>query len=310
MTYVRVEVGKSISNVTGNKNSYHKVTIVFTFHFSIMDDTSKTFETGEIAEIGESNKTLREFIGFFRDLIIILLVVLFIRWFFVTPFRINGSSMEESYHDKEYIIVDKFSYLNLPITYGDTTSQSGNLWKRISDTTLRNIPIHIGDPVRGDVVVITPHVDKQREYYIKRVVALPGDIIRFEDGNVFIKKTNSEKFIMLSEKYLSIANSGQTRLPEHVEGNQFLIPEWYYWVMWDNRNNSADSRSCFRNCIGTEVTAHFIKRKDIVGKVLLNLGYYNIFGDGWLLSGQKWTWTHPPRFLSHPRNAQYTELGE
>lgn len=50
-----------------------------------------------------------------------------------------------------------------------------------------SIPIHIGDPVRGDVVVIKPHVDKNREHYIKRVIALPGDIIKFESGSVFIK---------------------------------------------------------------------------------------------------------------------------
>lgn len=81
--------------------------------------------------------------------------------------------MEESYHDKEYIIVDKFSYLDLPVTYETTTGQDENLWTKISETVLQNIPIHIGNPVRGDVVVITPHVDKQREYYIKRVIGLP-----------------------------------------------------------------------------------------------------------------------------------------
>jgi signal peptidase I len=47
--------------------------------------------------------------------------------------------------------------------------------------------------------VITPHVDRQREYYIKRVIALPGETIRFEDGNVFIKKVGTEKFIQINE---------------------------------------------------------------------------------------------------------------
>ena len=105
--------------------------------------------------------------------------------------------MQESYHDKEYIIVDKFSYLDLPVTYGKTVGQIEGLWTKITDSILQKIPLHIGDPVRGDVVVITPHVDKQREYYIKRILGLPGDIIRFEDGNVFIKKPNSEKFIQI-----------------------------------------------------------------------------------------------------------------
>ncbi len=268
------------------------------------DNIEPAFETENITE---GNKTLKEFISFLRDLVVILLVVLFVRSFFVTPFRINGSSMETSYHDKEYIIVDKFSYLNFRSTY---ESGSGNIWDTSTAWILRNIGIHIWDPIRGDVVVITPHVDRQREYYIKRVIALPGETIRFEDGNVFIKKVGTEKFIQINEPYLSLANSGNTRLPDHVETNQFTIPEWYYWVMGDNRNNSADSRSCFRNCIGTMTSAHFIKRKDIVWKVLLNLGYYNIFDEWGLLQNGKITWTHPPRFLSHPRSAHYSELGE
>ena len=71
--------------------------------------------------------------------------------------------------------------------------------------------------MRGDVVVITPHVDRSREYYIKRVIALPGDTIRFSSGAVYIKENASEKFIELYEPYLSLANSGHTYLPEYVE---------------------------------------------------------------------------------------------
>jgi signal peptidase I len=51
----------------------------------------------------------------------------------------------------------------------------------------QKIPIHIGDPIRGDVVVIKPHVDKTREHYIKRIIALPGDIIKFESGSVYVQ---------------------------------------------------------------------------------------------------------------------------
>jgi signal peptidase I len=138
--------------------------------------------------------------------------------------------MEMSYHDKEYIIVDKFSYLNLPVTFAETSPNTG-MWNKMSSTLLKNIPLHIGDPVRGDVVVITPHVDRQKEYYIKRVLAEPGDTILFQDGEVLIKKPGNEKFVQIKESYLSSVNIGQTRLPENVKTNQFLIPEGYYWVM-------------------------------------------------------------------------------
>ena len=78
----------------------------------------------ETETLEDSNKTLQEFIAFLRDLVIIFLIVITIRVFIVTPFRINGSSMETSYHDKEYIIVDKFSYLNMPVLFDGAPSQA------------------------------------------------------------------------------------------------------------------------------------------------------------------------------------------
>lgn len=121
------------------------------------------------SELEEVNSTFSEFITFLRDFIVILMIVFFIRTFVITPFQINGQSMEGSYHDKEFILVDKFSYLDFAQDVGDTTDSVWNSFLNI----WQKIPIHIGDPVRGDVVVIKPHVDKIREHYIKRVIALP-----------------------------------------------------------------------------------------------------------------------------------------
>jgi len=73
------------------------------------------------------------------------------------------------------------------------------MWKKIA--------IHIGDPIRGDVVVIKPHVDKVREHYIKRVIALPGDAIKFESGSVYIRVTGDDSFVQLQEPYLTLSNS-------------------------------------------------------------------------------------------------------
>lgn len=109
-----------------------------------MSDTPEIFET---VELDEGNKTIRELISFFRDLVIILIIVLFIRMFLVTPFQINGSSMETSYHNGEYILVDKFSYLNLPVSYSSDGSGEG-LLINIEKFILSNIPVHVGDPLR------------------------------------------------------------------------------------------------------------------------------------------------------------------
>jgi len=68
-----------------------------------------TEETTPIREIPteESSKTpFHEVI----DIIIILVVVIFVRTYIAAPFQISGSSMEESYHDREFILVNKFSY--------------------------------------------------------------------------------------------------------------------------------------------------------------------------------------------------------
>ncbi len=257
-------------------------------------------------DLEKVNSTFSESIIFFRDFVVILLIVFFIRSFLITPFQINGQSMESSYHNKEFILVDKFSYLdfsqdNLEIPenwFG--WSFINNIWN--------NIPIHIWDPVRGDVVVIKPHVDKNREHYIKRIIGIPGDMIKFESGSVFIKVAWRENFVQIFEPYLSLSNSWHTYLPDYIEGNQFLVPDNAYWVMGDNRQNSADSRQCFQNCFGVGVNAHFIQRSNVIGRVLINFGYFNLFSEEWLFRSGNLSWTHTPRFLSHPRNSTYPEL--
>jgi signal peptidase I len=57
---------------------------------------------------------IKEILDFIKDLIIIGLVVLIIRTFIAEPFQISGQSMYSSYYNKEFIIVDRFSYLDIP----------------------------------------------------------------------------------------------------------------------------------------------------------------------------------------------------
>ena len=214
--------------------------------------------------------------------------------------------MEDNYHGKEIIIVDVFSYLDFNTYFDESIQESNGFWSTIFGW-LKKIPIHIGDPKRGDVVVIKPHVDKQREYYLKRIIGLPGETIRIKDGKVAIKKANSEDFITLNETYLSATNSGNTFLPMNVTKTEFIIPEDSYWVMGDNRLISADSRGCFRDCSYKDST-HFLKRGDVVGKVLLDLGYFNIFKENSFPALWSLSWVHPPRFFNTARTATYPEL--
>ena len=157
---------------------------------------------------------------------------------FFSVFVFHGASMMPSYYDGDTLFVNKLSYI--------TTS-----------------------PKYNDIVVIQPGVDRIRDYYIKRVIATPGDTIRFMSGSVFLKKAWSSDFQKLDEPFLTQANRDHTDMPEYIEENEFLLPPDSYWVMGDNRRNSADSRQCFQYCIWKSIEAHYISREKIIGKVIM-----------------------------------------
>ncbi|MFB0964414.1 MAG: signal peptidase I [Patescibacteria group bacterium] len=237
---------------------------------------------------GEEPFRLSEAIAFFRDLAIILIVVMFVRTYVASPFRISGNSMEENYHDQEFILVDKFSYADFGVE-------------------------KVGDPKRGDVVILRPHANNGKEYYIKRVIGVPGDVIEFKDGEVFLKTKEMSEAVKLNEAYLSAFNKGRTFLPNDVRNPKFEVPEGEYFVMGDNRNNSSDSRSCFRSCVTGDV-GHYLKRSDIVGKVFLDIGYFKIFDAFEMVPFQfqiakNVGWVIKPRLLDTPRIWNYEELG-
>lgn len=238
---------------------------------------------------------MRESILFLRDICIILVVVLVIRAYLVAPFRISGSSMENNYFNEEFILVDKLSFTGLGMK--------------------------LGEPERGDVVVIEPHADNGRQFYIKRILGLPGEKLKIEDGNVFIQKAGSSEYVQLNETYLSEKNLGKTYPGKTSSQKEFDIPAGEYFIMGDNRNASADSRDCFYSC-STANSTHFIRKGDIVGKVWITLGALHVFDqfsigqrqyDGTIQGlriklAKNIGFTTPPRFLKTPKTWAYPEL--
>ena len=184
----------------------------------------------------------------------VLLIVLILRSFLVEPFQIPTGSMIPTLEVGDFILVNKYAYgVRLPV-----------IGTKIVD---------VADPERGDVMVfIPPHVDS---YYIKRVIGMPGDTIRYEDKRLFVNgELIGEKFvedIVIDTNLGDLAGTLHTEIingvehaTQHITGvtrqrsrTTWVIPNGHYFMMGDNRDNSSDSREW-----GT------VQEKDIVGRAI------------------------------------------
>jgi len=156
----------------------------------------------------------------FRFLCIAIVIVVPIRLFIAQPFIVSGASMDPTFKDKQYLIVDELSY-------------------------------HLGDPLRGDVVIFK-YPRNPKQYFIKRVIGLPGEtVIVNGQGQVFIKDTDGNITLTLNEPYV-----------EHMKDDsvELKLGLGEYFMMGDNRSGSFDSRSWGA-----------VDRELIVGKAFLRL---------------------------------------
>lgn len=198
----------------------------------------------------------------------VIALVFFLRSFLWEPFKIPSSSMVPTLLVGDFILVNKFSYgIRLPI-----------INKKI---------IGINDPQRGDVMVFKYPKDMSQDY-IKRVVAVPGDKITYENKRLTINGKAVEytplddylddehpvyhkQFVerLADEPHLILNTEGRRTLDlGGVENFPYrdacvysydkftcIVPEGNYFMMGDNRDNSADSRYW-----------GFVPDKNIVGK--------------------------------------------
>lgn len=180
----------------------------------------------------------------------VILIVFCIRSFIVEPFKIPSGSMMPTLLVGDYILVNKFTYgLRIPI--------------------LNNTFVEMGKPSRGDVFVFhyppNPSID-----YIKRVVGLPGDKIRYEGKQLTINGKTLARTHLGEYEYiesgLNVVTTNQYReqlgavehsllvrdrsggydksmIGWHLDnGEEVIVPEGQYFAMGDNRDNSSDSR--------------------------------------------------------------------
>ncbi len=166
----------------------------------------------------------------------VLLIVLVLRSFIAEPFQIPSGSMIPTLKIGDFILVNKFTYgIRLPV--------------------IRNKVIDISDPKRGDVMVFFPP-HRPSTYYIKRVVGMPGDEVRYVNNVLYINGEKQPQTLLAS---LPPANPQFQLMKETVGGvehdmrkhvvpgrlsvaGQWVVPEGHYFMMGDNRDNSSDSR--------------------------------------------------------------------
>jgi len=192
--------------------------------------------------------------------------------------------MAESYYDKEFVIVDKFSYLDIPY-------------------------IKTWEINRGDVVVFKPWLSKDKKYFLKRVIWIPWDSIKIYWWNIYLKKRYENDFKKLDEKFLSKKNYNNTTVWKNKStiSFEYFVPEWDYFVLWDNRANSSDSRVCFDiSCKDSKISS-YIKKHQIVWKIFIDLWYFDLFSLSfrhpwsdikWYDPDPKWILTIPKWFSS------------
>lgn len=132
-----------------------------------------------------------------------------------------GISMEPALHNGQEVLINRFVY-------------------------------RLFSPKRGDIVVFLPNGNQNSHYYLKRVVAIPGEKVQIIGGYVYI----NEELLEEDASYDKIADAG-------IAENEMIMGPGEYFVLGDNRNSSEDSRS---GNIGA------VSKEDIIGRAWFHMG--------------------------------------
>ena len=159
------------------------------------------------------------------EAVVLAAVVFMLLQVTVRNFKVDGSSMDPTLEDGQYLLVNRLVYLRVEL---DRLAKIVPFWKAGEGSSRH--AIHA--PKRGEVIVFEfpdSNPNNPRKDFVKRVVGLPGETMRMFDGKVFV---NEE---VLDEPYLS--------QKDHSNASEVTLGEGEYYVLGDNRTHSNDSRS-------------------------------------------------------------------
>ncbi len=196
---------------------------------------------------------------FIRDVLLIflaaLLISFLIKTFLIRSFYIPSSSMEQTLHIDDRIIVNQLTPELIPIQHGDVVVfRDPGGWLTPSYQEPANWFVGAVDALLAFVGLTAPD---SNDHLIKRVIGLPGDTVKCCDdfGHLVVNG------VPLDEPYITIPEGATKATRDDFE---VTVPENSLWVMGDNRYNSADS-SYHRD----DPTGGFVPIDNVVGRALL-----------------------------------------
>lgn len=167
---------------------------------------------------------LRGLFSWLIMLMIAFVLALLLRMYVLAPVKVDGSSMLPTYHNGERLFIEKLS-----------------------------------KPKRFDVIVFNePSAFGKNGHFIKRVIGLPGDALRFENGVLYVNdKMYKEPYLKKGTKTTISPDRLETTFSLQQVTGESKVPPHKYFVLGDNRNGSSDSR-----------VFSFIDATDINGKII------------------------------------------
>lgn len=166
---------------------------------------------------------LRDIIDFCIPIVIAVIIAILLKSFVIANAIVPTGSMLNTIQEKDRIVASRLAYIK-------------------------------NDPQRYDIIIFR-YPDDEEQYFVKRVIGLPGETVQIVQGVVYVTKTNGET-VMLDDSFV-------TNCKPYGNFGPFEVPADSYFVMGDNRNDSLDSRYWNNK---------YVHKEKIIGKVMFR--YY------------------------------------